>query len=176
MDIVSTETRSRMMAGIRGKDTKPELRIRKALHAGGYRYRINQRKLPGTPDIVLKKYNAVIFVHGCFWHGHNCALFKLPKTRTEFWREKITANGKRDRESLTKLQSRGWRVCTVWECALRGSVSESWFGSLLDTIVSWLHSDQTTLEIDRVSIKRYISNHDEDDGSTLAAESPYRRL
>jgi DNA mismatch endonuclease (patch repair protein) len=96
MDIVSKEKRSSMMSGIRSKNTKPEMQIRKTLYSRGYRYRLHSSVIPGKPDIIMRKYNAVIFIHGCFWHGHNCKLFRLPKTRTEFWENKINTNrGKR---------------------------------------------------------------------------------
>jgi DNA mismatch endonuclease (patch repair protein) len=118
-DVVDPATRSRMMSGIRGKNTKPELTIRKALHARGFRYRLHC-KLPGKPDLCLPKYRAVIFVHGCFWHGHDCHLFKWPSTRPEFWREKIARNRAVDAAAEAKLLADGWRVATVWECALKG--------------------------------------------------------
>jgi len=118
-DVVDPATRSRMMSGIRGKNTKPELMIRKALHARGFRYRLHC-KLPGKPDLCLPKYRAVIFVHGCFWHGHDCHLFKWPSTRPEFWREKIARNKAVDAAAEAKLLADGWRVATVWECALKG--------------------------------------------------------
>ena len=120
-DVVDPATRSRMMAGIRGKNTKPELLIRKALHARGFRYRIHCKDLPGNPDLCFPKYRAVIFVHGCFWHGHDCHLFKWPKTRPEFWREKIGRNREVDARALAELAAAGWRVATVWECALKGT-------------------------------------------------------
>lgn len=119
-DVVSKEKRSEMMAGIRGKDTRPEMLIRRGLHAMGYRFRVHRRDLPGNPDIVLPKYRAVIFVHGCFWHGHECHLFKWPKTREEFWREKIGSNVKRDQRSEQCLTNLGWRVHAIWECELKG--------------------------------------------------------
>lgn len=119
-DVVSPATRSRMMSGIRGKDTKPELAIRRGLHALGFRYRLHARDLPGKPDIVLPRWRAVIFVHGCFWHGHDCHLFKWPKTRTEFWRQKITTNRQNDEKAVAALHAQGWRVLIVWECALKG--------------------------------------------------------
>lgn len=109
-----------MMSGIRGKNTKPELMLRKALHARGFRYRIHCKDLPGNPDLCLPKYRAVIFVHGCFWHGHDCHLFKWPKTRPEFWAAKIARNCEVDRQAEAKLLEAGWRVATVWECALKG--------------------------------------------------------
>lgn len=120
-DIVDAATRSRMMSGIKGKDTKPEMAIRKMLHAAGFRYRLHDKRLPGKPDLVLPKYNTAIFVHGCFWHGHeNCPLFRLPGTRQEFWSDKIGGNVKRDQSNSRALLESGWDVVTVWECAMRG--------------------------------------------------------
>ncbi|NTW80050.1 MAG: DNA mismatch endonuclease Vsr [Geobacteraceae bacterium] len=119
-DIVDKETRSRMMSGIRGKDTKPEYHIRRILHRNGFRYRLHVKDLPGKPDIVLPRYHAVILVSGCFWHGHDCHLFRIPTTRMEFWTTKIDHNRANDRLVLDSLQGSGWRVATVWECALRG--------------------------------------------------------
>jgi len=119
-DIVSKAVRSRMMAGIRGKNTRPELIIRSALHRMGFRFRLHSKKLPGRPDLSLPRYHSVIFVHGCFWHGHNCHLFRWPATRTGFWRKKIGRNRFVDRRAIRKLQADGWRVLAIWECALRG--------------------------------------------------------
>lgn len=120
-DIVDKATRSRMMSGIRGKDTKPEIIVRKALHKAGYRFRLHRKDLPGNPDIVLPKYRTVIFVHGCFWHGHMCKNFRWPKTRPEFWREKIEANIARDRRAVLQLLSAGWRIIELWECQISHS-------------------------------------------------------
>ncbi len=120
VDIVTPAVRSRMMSGIRSKNTRHEVKIRKALHAAGFRYRLHRRDLPGTPDITLPRYRAVVFVHGCFWHGHDCHLFKWPSTRPEFWAAKIRSNQKRDLESVRQLLGVGWRICTIWECSLRG--------------------------------------------------------
>lgn len=139
-DVVSQETRSKMMSGIRSKDTKPELQVRKALHRKGYRYRLHDPKLPGKPDIVLPKYGAVILVNGCFWHGHACHLFKWPSTRKDFWRSKITRNAEKDRETSDALTAAGWRVLVVWECALRGRHRLE-FDSLVNQIVDWLCSE-----------------------------------
>lgn len=119
-DVHDKVTRSRNMAAIRRTDTKPEMLIRRGLHANGFRYRLHDRKLPGRPDLVLPKHRAVIFVNGCFWHGHDCPLFVWPKTRQEFWREKISNNTKRDRKNLSALADAGWRTTVVWECALKG--------------------------------------------------------
>jgi DNA mismatch endonuclease (patch repair protein) len=119
-DLVPPHVRSRIMSAIRGKNTKIELGVRKALFGLGYRYRLHARSLPGKPDIVLPKHHAVIFVNGCFWHGHNCSLFRLPKTNTGFWRHKIATNRKGDTKALLELAAMGWRTFTVWECSLRG--------------------------------------------------------
>ena len=119
-DIVDTQTRSRMMSGIRGKDTRPELALRRALHARGFRYRLHARGVTGRPDLVLPKYRAIIFVHGCFWHRHeNCRFAKTPATRREFWADKFAANIARDQFFQESLLAEGWRVATIWECALR---------------------------------------------------------
>jgi len=119
-DVHSKATRSKNMAAVSGKNTKPELLIRKGLHRRGFRYRLHDRKLPGKPDMVFPKYNAVIFVNGCFWHRHDCHLFKWPSTRIEFWESKINGNKARDIETVKQLKSMGWRVLTVWECSLKG--------------------------------------------------------
>jgi DNA mismatch endonuclease (patch repair protein) len=108
------------MAAVRGRDTKPELALRRALHNLGFRYRLNVRTLPGTPDVVLPARNALLFVHGCFWHGHDCPLFVLPQARRDFWLDKIGRNQLRDRQHHDRLRDAGWRIGTVWECAMRG--------------------------------------------------------
>jgi DNA mismatch endonuclease (patch repair protein) len=120
VDIVSKAVRSKMMAGIRGKDTRPEMLIRRALHRIGFRYRLHAKELPGKPDLLLPRHCSVIFVHGCFWHGHGCHLFKWPSTRKEFWRDKIRRNRVVDRRAMKKLKNDGWRVLVIWECALKG--------------------------------------------------------
>ena len=143
-DIVTPEVRSRMMSGIRGKNTKPELLIRKALHAAGYRFRIHRKDLPGKPDIVLPKYHAVIFIHGCFWHGHDCPTFKWPKTRPEFWKNKIETNCTKHNIAQELLLAKGWRVGVIWECAIRGK------GKNIDTVTQklsvWLQSNTPFIE------------------------------
>ena len=144
-DVVDPATRSRMMSGIRGKNTKPELLIRKALHARGFRYRLHC-DLPGKPDICLPKHRAVIFVHGCFWHGHECHLFKWPATRPEFWRAKIGRNREVDRDAQAELFAAGWRVAELWECALKGREKLP-FGSILDRLSVWVRSEDMALEI-----------------------------
>ncbi len=110
------------MAGIRGRNTKVEVRLRKALFARGLRYRIHVRDLPGRPDVVLPRYRAVVMIHGCFWHGHDCELFRLPGTRTAWWKSKIDRNRERDREVERALRETGWRIAHVFECAIRGKV------------------------------------------------------
>ncbi len=144
-DIVSPETRSRMMAGIRGKDTKPEMILRKALHSRGLRYRLHARHVPGRPDLVFAKYRAVIFVHGCFWHRHKgCRYATTPATRLDFWKRKFAANVKRDQDVRYALMSNGWRVATVWECALR---KPDLVPVAVQSIVSWLNSEEAALEL-----------------------------
>jgi len=145
-DIVPAEVRSRMMANIRGKNTRPELILRKALHAAGFRYRLHDRALPGTPDIILPRYRAVIFVHGCFWHGHGCPLFRWPATRTDFWREKITKNKLVDARNGLQLEEAGWRQAVVWECALKGK-SRRPLAEVIAACASWLNSDERRIEI-----------------------------
>jgi DNA mismatch endonuclease, patch repair protein len=121
MDVHTTATRSYNMSRIRAKDTKPELLVRRYLHAQGFRYRLHVKDLPGKPDIVLPKYKTVIFIHGCFWHGHEgCKYYVVPKTRTEWWLEKIGKNRENDKLSLKELKQDGWKVIVVWECQLKG--------------------------------------------------------
>jgi len=119
-DIVSPDIRSRMMAGIKGKNTKPELLIRRFLHKQGFRYRLHVQGLPGKPDMVFPIKRAVILIHGCFWHWHNCHLFRWPSSRREFWRDKITRNRQNDCKCHKALSQEGWRILTIWECALKG--------------------------------------------------------
>ena len=135
-----------MMSGIRGKDTKPELLVRRALHARGFRYRLYVASLPGKPDLVLPKYNAVVFVHGCFWHGHDCHLFNLPGTRREFWSAKIASNKERDKQSIEELEVAGWRVMQIWECALRGK-ERIGLELVSERTSAWLISNRKRVEI-----------------------------
>ena len=122
MDVLTPEQRHRNMSRIRGRDTKPEMLVRRGLHRQGLRFRLHVKALPGCPDLVFSGRKVVIFINGCFWHGHGCHLCKVPKTRTEFWTAKIAANVARDIDSVLKLRELGWRVLTVWECALRGAL------------------------------------------------------
>ena len=119
-DVLTPEQRSRCMSRIRSRDTKPEILIRRGLFARGYRYRLHDRKLPGRPDIVFPGRRALIMIHGCFWHAHGCHLSATPATRREFWENKLRENRERDSRALSALSLAGWRVLTVWECALRG--------------------------------------------------------
>lgn len=135
MDVHSKETRSYNMSCIKGKSTKPEKIVRKYLFSQGFRYRKNDKRLPGTPDIVLSKYKTVIFVNGCFWHGHEgCRYYVVPKTRTDFWLNKTNNNIERDRRKIVELEKLGWKVITVWECELKSKrINESLY-SLIDKI------------------------------------------
>jgi DNA mismatch endonuclease (patch repair protein) len=145
-DVVSPRKRSQMMAGIKGKDTKPELLLRKGLHARGFRYRLHDKALPGKPDMVFRRYGAVILVNGCFWHGHSCHLFKWPSSREQFWREKIAANRERDLANSRALQNGGLRVLTVWECVLKGRTRLP-VETVLDEVACWLSCGNSTSEI-----------------------------
>ncbi|MHB1186042.1 very short patch repair endonuclease [Thiobacillus sp.] len=124
VDVVDPATRSRMMSGIQGKNTKPELLVRRYLHSRGLRYRLHVKTLPGKPDIVLPKYRTVVFVHGCFWHQHsNCKFATTPSSRPDFWANKLAQNVMRDQYQINALRESGWRTLIIWECELRGDAS-----------------------------------------------------
>jgi DNA mismatch endonuclease (patch repair protein) len=146
MDVLTAEQRRLCMARIKGRNTKPEVLLRKALWQRGFRYRLHDRSLPGTPDLVLPRFRAVVFVHGCFWHWHECALFVVPATNTEFWMGKIGGNRERDRRAFAALRAADWRVCTVWECALRGPKRAD-LDTVADRVAGWLRSRQQTLSL-----------------------------
>jgi len=150
-DVHDKATRSRNMAAIRATNTKPELIIRKGLHARGFRYRLHAKELPGKPDLMLPKYRAAVFINGCFWHGHDCHLFRWPATREEFWRAKIGDNVARDERNLTELRNAGWRIGVIWECALKGKTRRS-SGELIDSLSRWLLTDDRELQIRGVQI------------------------
>ncbi|MCU7281897.1 very short patch repair endonuclease [Pseudomonas peradeniyensis] len=134
MDIVDSVTRSRMMAGIKGRNTQPEMIVRRFLHANGYRFRLHRRDLPGSPDIVLPRFKTCIFVHGCFWHRHEgCRYATIPRTRPDFWQAKFSANVERDARARTALAAVGWNVVTIWECELRTALGRT-LDRLLETI------------------------------------------
>lgn len=145
-DVVDPSTRSRMMAVIRGKNTKPEILIRRILHQHGFRFRIHDNKLKGKPDIVLKKYRAIIFVHGCFWHKHSCRLFKWPQTRPDFWRNKIEKNVINDQKAIKELMASGWRICIVWECSIKGAQKN--LPAVANKIGGWLKGEKQFMEIE----------------------------
>lgn len=145
VDIVDKATRSRMMSGIRGRNTKPEILVRRNLHQKGFRFRLHARELAGKPDIVLPRYHAVIFVHGCFWHGHDCPLFRMPETREDFWREKIARNHANDQKAREALLTAGWRVGVVWECAIRGAGRD--IESVAQRLSGWLRSEEKNTEV-----------------------------
>ena len=122
-DVHEPETRSYNMSQVQAKDTKPEMMVRKFLHTNGFRYRLHVKDLPGKPDLVLPKYNSVIFVHGCFWHAHEgCKDFKIPKTRTEWWKNKLFGNRQRDEKHVRQLKDLGWKVIVIWECELKSDI------------------------------------------------------
>lgn len=136
-DVHNPEQRSANMRAIRHKDTGPEMQIRRLLFARGFRYRLHVKSLPGSPDIVLPKHRVAVFVHGCFWHGHGCHLFKEPGTRTEFWMGKIQGNRERDFRNEAKLLEDGWRVLTIWECALKGKQKRT-LTAIAEQAGSWI--------------------------------------
>ena len=144
-DIVTPDVRSRMMSGIRGTNTKPELLLRKGLHAAGFRYRLHG-KLPGKPDMVFPGLNAVLFAHGCFFHGHDCPMFRWPASRVDFWREKITGNRARDARVMRDLLAAGWRVGVVWECATRGKGRYA-PADVIERCSKWLRSEKPQMEL-----------------------------
>ena len=146
MDIVNPATRSRMMSRIRSGNTKPEMIVRRALHKNGFRYRLHDSRIPGKPDLVFPKYHAVLFVNGCFWHGHDCPLFRMPETRNEFWKSKIQKNQERDTVVRKRLEDIGWRLGIVWECSLKGK-KRIGTEEIVKRIVSWLGSDTKEFEI-----------------------------
>lgn len=136
-DVHNRQTRSYNMSRIKGKNTKPEILVRKFLFANGFRYRLNDKKLPGKPDIVLPKYKTVIFVNGCFWHGHNeCSYFVIPKTRTEWWLNKISVNKENDNKNKTLLETAGWHVIAIYECQLKNEKISSTFQNLRSLLSS----------------------------------------
>ena len=145
-DVVDSKTRSRMMSGIKGKNTRPELLVRKALFRKGYRYKLHDKNLPGKPDLVFPRYSAVMFINGCFWHGHNCHLFRWPSTREEFWRNKINRNKEVDRRNYKKLKEEGWWILTVWECALKGK-DKLGLDEVVGQVAHWLEVGTKDREI-----------------------------
>lgn len=146
MDKVDKETRSRIMASVGQKNTGPETALRRALHAVGLRYRLHDRNLPGSPDLVLPRFRAVIFVHGCYWHSHGCYKSTVPKSRREFWQNKFETNRERDSRNVRLLRDQGWRVLTVWECMLKGKAAEP-AEVVAEAAKAWLESDESFREL-----------------------------
>jgi DNA mismatch endonuclease (patch repair protein) len=143
-DVLTQKQRQLNMSRIRGRDAKPEMLVHRGLHARGFRYRLQDRKLPGRPDLVFTRYNAMVFVHGCFWHGHDCPMFKLPVTRQELWMTKIASNRARDARATAALLELGWRIANVWECSLRGPGSFT-SDEVLTRCQTFLLSEKITL-------------------------------
>lgn len=144
-DVVSPGKRSQMMAGIRSKNTKPEIRLRRILHRLGYRFRLHRADLPGTPDIVLPKRKVAVFFHGCFWHLHQgCKLAKVPQSREEFWRAKLSRNRERDAQAVDALQRLGWRVLIVWECYMRACKDD---GQISVALQRYLEDNESYAEL-----------------------------
>lgn len=145
-DTVDSATRSRIMAAIPSKNTKPELLVRRELFRRGFRYTLHKKGMPGSPDLLFRKYHAVIFVNGCFWHGHGCGTVKLPASNSAFWKQKIIRNRKRDDRSIAKLLDSGWRVMTVWECAFNRR--HGWDISVIgQQLTDWLQSKKIQASI-----------------------------
>jgi DNA mismatch endonuclease (patch repair protein) len=145
-DIVESSVRSRMMSGIRGANTRPEMIVRHGLHQRGFRYRLHTPGLPGKPDIVLKRWHTVVLVNGCFWHGHDCHLFRWPGSRKDFWKKKITRNRARDVEVRDALAATGWRVLVIWECAIKGRAKRP-LDDVLKETVAWIRKGSRSHEI-----------------------------
>jgi DNA mismatch endonuclease (patch repair protein) len=141
VDVLTPEQRRLNMSRIRGKDTKPELVLRRGLHALGLRFRLHRKDLPGRPDMVFPRYRAAVLVHGCFWHAHDCPMFKWPATRREFWTAKIEGNRARDLRDLAGLATAGWRVLVVWECALKGPARLP-VDAVLARVTAWLDTEE----------------------------------
>ena len=163
-DTMTPQQRHRCMSRIRGRDTKPELLVRRCLWRRGYRYRLYDKKLPGRPDIVLRKWHTVIFVNGCFWHGHNCQSFRLPTTNREFWKQKFDHNRARDKANTARLRRMGYNVITIWECELTPAKAPATLESLLLTL------SQIILQQTGASPAAEFKPTIDADTSTLAAE------
>ena len=146
VDVVDKSTRSRMMSVIKGKDTKPELLVRKGLHSRGHRYKLHDKSLPGRPDLVFPKYRAIIQVNGCFWHKHDCHIFRWPKSRTDFWKKKILGNVERDKRQINELEKLGWRILVVWECCFKGKKRLP-YDECISLICDWLENSTCSSEL-----------------------------
>lgn len=145
-DIVPPDVRSRMMSGIRGKNTRPEIAVRKEMFRRGYRYRLHVKELPGKPDFMFPRFRGAVFVHGCFWHGHDCPLFRLPSTRPEFWKAKIDRNRENDAKAVDALLALEWRVAVIWECSVKGRRGQGII-AVADKLESWLKGKDSSLTV-----------------------------
>jgi DNA mismatch endonuclease (patch repair protein) len=157
-DLLITESCRKNMRAIKSRDTKPEVKIRKALYARGYRYRIAAKNITGKPDLLLPRLNVAIFINGCFWHAHGCKIFKIPKIRTEWWKEKLNSNIARDRNTLEKLAEDGLRLLIVWECSFKHMSSKT-FPLTVSLIVTWPESEATFGVIDNEGLN-YFEKYD----------------
>lgn len=166
MDKLTPEQRHKTMAAIRSKDTKPEIMVRKYLFAHGFRYRLNHPRLPGRPDIVLLRYRTVIFVNGCFWHGHDCKNYRVPQTNTEFWAAKITRNKARDISEQRQLADMGWHCITIWECELKPKVRQQTLAALEYTLNRIFLQDHST---------KYTVPDERQEDIGMAAEERFER-
>lgn len=155
MDNVDKKTRSKIMASVGQRDTGPEMLLRKELHRHGFRYRLHDKNLPGSPDLVLKQYHAVIFVHGCFWHRHGCKLSTSPSIRKQFWQNKFKQNIKRDKRNNEKLLRLGWRVLIIWQCAIK----EPSIDSISKMVAKWLNSNKKYRELPNTIIGRLYNGN-----------------
>lgn len=164
-DRMTKEQRHRCMVSIKGKDTKPEMLVRRYLHSRGYRYRVNVRRLPGTPDIVLRKYRTVIFINGCFWHGHeDCRYYVPPKSNSQFWQQKIERNKQRDIEKRIQLRLLGWHTIIIWGCELKPKDRHTTLQALEQTL------NKIFLLNNGAKVTTHYSNEDESTG--MVAEKP----
>ena len=174
MDKLSPEQRHKNMAAIHSKNTKPEIIVRRYLFAHGFRFRLNHPRLPGHPDIVLRKYATCVFVNGCFWHGHDgCSAYRIPKTNTDFWTRKINRNKTRDAKTLQQLTALGWNCITIWECQLKPAVQQQTLNSLQQTLLQiYLHKTQpeTSLLHLEPQPQKPFYNFDDTESVHLAAE------
>jgi len=171
-DVVSQEKRSEMMAGIRGRNTSPELRVRRALFSMGYRYRLHRKDLPGTPDIVLPGRRIAIFVNGCFWHGHaGCKFAKIPSTRPDFWTQKFEQNRQRDRTAVASLLEKKWRVLVVWECFTRKNPQEA---AIAVAIKQWMDSTSVLGELNAIALPEESVDDTQAEGLNLTLNSAHK--
>ena len=168
MDKITPQQRSKTMSRIHSKNTKPEMIVRRYLFANGFRFRVNVRTLPGTPDIVLKKYHTAIFINGCFWHGHICQQGRMPKSNVAFWENKITRNKERDEEVRDKLRAIGWRTMVVWECQLKPAVRQQ----TLEGILFLLNEAFLDLHRKKVELKPAYGEEYDEEGRMVAEDSP----